>query len=310
MKSNNLSIIMATYNRASLVHKSINSVLQQTNPNWQLIIVDDGSSDNTFEVISNYTNDKRIICHTYNKNRGPSYARNIGVRLSNNEYVAFLDDDDKLVPDAVNQMLTCINEDMGLHWGHFFVCLDADSHQKIGKWPMDNSVITYADVLLNRYYGEAIPLVKRQSFEYYEFCEEFMGYERILWYSILKYLGPIKMHDKPLRLYSQDTPGGSIINPLTIQDSYFINSAKQSIKYLELFGDDLFYFNPKQYAYELMKIGLAYLYLKQYIKSVSYLTRAVKINPNYKHLILLFLSMFKIPIKKVKQIVNKLKAKP
>jgi len=95
-----VSIIMPTYNRAYILEKAIKSVLAQSYEDWELIIVDDGSKDNTEEVVSRYVGEKvRYI--SYPVNRGGNHARNVGIRLAQGEYLAFLDSDNEWIPEAL-----------------------------------------------------------------------------------------------------------------------------------------------------------------------------------------------------------------
>lgn len=86
------SIIVPTYNRAHLISRSINSIINQNYKNWELIIVDDGSTDNTEEVVDSL-NDKRIR-YFYKNHEERSIARNFGIDKAKGEYLSFLDDDD------------------------------------------------------------------------------------------------------------------------------------------------------------------------------------------------------------------------
>jgi glycosyltransferase involved in cell wall biosynthesis len=93
------SIILPTFNRAKLVGRAIESVLQQTFADWELIIIDDGSRDNTFEVVRPFIlNDERLRYH-YARNRGLAMARNTGIQMSQGTYVTFLDSDDEYSPE-------------------------------------------------------------------------------------------------------------------------------------------------------------------------------------------------------------------
>ena len=89
-----VSIIMPTYNRAYIINEAIRSVLEQTYKHFELIIVDDGSSDDTEAVVNNY-NDNRIIYQSYKPNKGGNHARNIGLKMARGEYISFLDSDNK-----------------------------------------------------------------------------------------------------------------------------------------------------------------------------------------------------------------------
>jgi glycosyltransferase involved in cell wall biosynthesis len=91
-----ISAIIPTYNRAHLVGRAIDSVLAQTRPVDEIIVVDDGGSDNTAEIVSRYGGRVRYVRR---ENGGLAAARNTGVRESTCEWVAFLDDDDEWLPD-------------------------------------------------------------------------------------------------------------------------------------------------------------------------------------------------------------------
>ena len=96
-----ISIIIPVYNRAHLVPAAIQSVLNQTEINWELIIVDDCSTDNIKGVISEYK-DERIKFFRLPLNKGNAGARNEGVRNAKGEYIFFLDSDDIMLPNALN----------------------------------------------------------------------------------------------------------------------------------------------------------------------------------------------------------------
>ncbi|MEZ4907355.1 MAG: glycosyltransferase family 2 protein [Saprospiraceae bacterium] len=95
------SIIIPTYNRADMIVKAIQSVIEQTYSNWELIIVDDGSTDNTEEVVRSY-NDERIK-YFYKDHEERSIARNYGIDKSTGLYISFLDDDDYYLPDFLSE---------------------------------------------------------------------------------------------------------------------------------------------------------------------------------------------------------------
>ncbi len=87
------SVIIPTYNRANFIEKTIESVLNQTYQNFEIIVVDDGSTDNTLGVLEQYKNNNKIHVH-HQKNAERGAARNKGISLAKGEYVIFLDSDD------------------------------------------------------------------------------------------------------------------------------------------------------------------------------------------------------------------------
>lgn len=91
-----VSIITATYNSEKFISETINSILNQTYTNWELLITDDCSNDNTIEIVKSYTkDDSRIKFFKLEENSGAAVARNNSINYSHGKYIAFLDSDDQ-----------------------------------------------------------------------------------------------------------------------------------------------------------------------------------------------------------------------
>ncbi len=109
-----VSVIIPTYNRADLIGRAIQSVLDQTFEDWELIIVDDGSQDQTNAVVARF-HDARIH-YLYQSNKKLPGARNTGIKAGTSEYVAFLDSDDRFLPGKLATQAAVLDEhsDVGL----------------------------------------------------------------------------------------------------------------------------------------------------------------------------------------------------
>lgn len=115
------SIIIPTYNREDLIKEAVKSVIQQTFLDWELIIIDDGSTDNTKEEIGALIeNDSRIIYH-YQENQERSTARNNGILMSKGNYICFLDSDDTYLSNHLHVFYDMILKDKSKH--HFLYSL-------------------------------------------------------------------------------------------------------------------------------------------------------------------------------------------
>lgn len=99
-----VSVITPTFNRSSYLLFAVDSVLKQTYENWELIIVDDGSTDNTRDLLDSYLVDPRIQ-YCFQTNRGQSVARNRGLSLAKGAFIGFLDSDDIWLPDKLEKQL-------------------------------------------------------------------------------------------------------------------------------------------------------------------------------------------------------------
>ena len=110
MKSPLVSVVLTTYNRADLISETIESILSQTFRNFELIVVDDGSTDNTEEVVRSY-NDERVHYIKTDNWGGPAKPRNIGIKKAKGEYIAFCDDDDLWLPNKLEVQLKHFDSD-------------------------------------------------------------------------------------------------------------------------------------------------------------------------------------------------------
>jgi glycosyltransferase involved in cell wall biosynthesis len=97
-----VSIIIPTYNRNEFLLEAVYSALNQTHKNTEIIVVDDGSTDNTRQILETLIKEKKIK-YIYRENGGPSKARNTGIRIATGEYIAFLDSDDLWKPDFIRE---------------------------------------------------------------------------------------------------------------------------------------------------------------------------------------------------------------
>ena len=96
-----VDVILPNYNKAEFLDEAINSVISQSYKNWKLLIIDDGSNDASSKIILKYKNEKNIKTIFLSKNKGVSFSRNLGIRLSNSKYIAFIDSDDYWTKDKL-----------------------------------------------------------------------------------------------------------------------------------------------------------------------------------------------------------------
>ncbi len=110
-----VSIIIPTYNRARILGRAINSVLEQTYANWELIVVDDGSSDFTPQVVESFRDDR--IRYVHQENKGHQSAKNHGMEETRGEWITYIDDDDTFRPDFLKTTLSFIEQNPKTLWG-------------------------------------------------------------------------------------------------------------------------------------------------------------------------------------------------
>ena len=106
-----VSIIMPNYNCQKFLPETLESVLNQTYPNWELLIVDDRSTDSSVEIINSYAEkDSRIKLIINQKNSGAAYSRNVALRAAKGKWIAFLDSDDLWLPEKLERQIAFMEE--------------------------------------------------------------------------------------------------------------------------------------------------------------------------------------------------------
>ncbi len=137
MKAGLVSIITPCYNGAKYLEEPIESVRTQTYFNWEMIIIDDGSKDNSYEVATKYASeDERIKCFRQN-NGGSASARNNGIRRAEGQYIALLDADDLWNHDFLSEQISFMKK-------HNTICIYS-SYSKIDK--QSNEILTPTRIL-------------------------------------------------------------------------------------------------------------------------------------------------------------------
>jgi len=129
-----VSIIMPTYNRANIIEDAVKSVLGQTRKNFELLIINDGSTDNTSNIIKK-NRDKRIIYLENKKNYGPAKARNIGLKAAKGAYIAYCDDDCIYYSDHISNLVNFLetNPDIAMAYSDALVSMPGEKPFKLNR---------------------------------------------------------------------------------------------------------------------------------------------------------------------------------
>lgn len=142
-----VSIIVPTYNRAAFLPAAIESILGQSFQDFEVLVIDDGSTDNTVEVLRTY---REKVTYIYQENQWVSAARNTGIEASRGEYLAFLDSDDLFLPDKLEIQVKLLDErpEIGLvASGHEFIDEEGQLLQ-IPNFQTDRPTITLESILV------------------------------------------------------------------------------------------------------------------------------------------------------------------
>ncbi|PAU81212.1 glycosyl transferase [Halovibrio salipaludis] len=136
-----VTIIIPAFNRAGFIRKSISSVLRQNYPNIELIVVDDGSTDGTYEILSDYSEKSQIclLIHESHNNLGQSASINLGITKASGRYIGILDSDDEFFEDKISKQVQYLEEnpDFGMVYGRG-LAVDSEGHSLFSTLPEEH----------------------------------------------------------------------------------------------------------------------------------------------------------------------------
>ncbi|MBZ0290255.1 MAG: glycosyltransferase, partial [Anaerolineae bacterium] len=164
MSIERVSVIVPSYNQGRYVAETVESVLAQTYPHVEIIVVDDGSTDDTRERLSVYA--PRILCISQ-PNKGLSGARNTGLAASRGRYVLFLDSDDLLLPTALEKLASILDQDAGCGLAYCaWRQISADGQTALGEvHPRQSGHVLKALLLRDFFFFGSSALIRREALE-------------------------------------------------------------------------------------------------------------------------------------------------
>lgn len=179
-----ISIIIPIYNADQTIQRTLNSVLNQTYTFFEVLMINDASSDNSKEIAFSYTKDQRFKLISLEKNAGVANARNIGIESSNGEYLCFLDSDDWWESEKLNlQVKKTLDNDLSLSYMSYLRINEKTSRVLSKVRPP--KYLTYNDLLRSNHIGNLTTMIKRSYIEKTRFKK--IGHEDyVFWLDILR----------------------------------------------------------------------------------------------------------------------------
>lgn len=194
-----VSIIMPSYNSGKFIAESIQSVIAQTHTNWELLIVDDCSTDNTIDTIKSFA-DKRIKLHILEKNSGAGVARNTAVNLAKGQYIAFLDSDDLWKPEKLEKQLQFMLTKNQPFTFSFYDCID-EAGKNFNKTIKAPKKLSYRQLFFCNFVGNLTGIYDVRFFGKIAISSIRKRQDWILWLTILKRLKTAQPVPESLALY-------------------------------------------------------------------------------------------------------------
>ncbi|MCX8044072.1 MAG: glycosyltransferase [Desulfobacterota bacterium] len=266
-----VSVLIPTYNRAHLINKAIDSVLAQTYQDIEIVVIDDGSTDNTKEVIGKYGRD---IIYVYQENRGIAGARNTGFLHCSGKYIAFLDSDDYWLPQKLERQIALFEQ----HPEYGMVAcqcasIDAQGHFRKKNRPGRSGWILEA-LFHKNFIRTSAAVVTKPCIQTIGFFDETLREceEYDLWLRIAAQF-PIGFINEPLAVYTDNPSGVSIdslagrLHRLRVLEKPYLQELIPPRAYRRRIADTCHY------------IGRHYCTRGDYREGVRYLVRAQRLAP-------------------------------
>jgi len=158
-----VSIIVPTYNRAAIIHRAINSIKKQTFRDWECLIIDDHSTDNTGEVVQKLTAYDRRFKHILNnRSKGAPGARNTGIIAAHGKYVVLFDSDNVMHPDFLEKVYTKLQDDNVNICGAFSSIISESTGLRIGTFTWEGYGHIHQAILRGKsYFDNSSTLIER-----------------------------------------------------------------------------------------------------------------------------------------------------
>jgi glycosyltransferase involved in cell wall biosynthesis len=194
-----VSIIMPTFNRANYLKRSIESVLNQSYNSWELIIVDDGSSDNTFQIVDEYILKFEKIRYMKHSNKRPALSTNAGILASCGELIAFLGSDDEWKPEFLEQRINFLKDHPDIDFIHGGVEIIGHPYVK-DKNDLTREIHIDECVVGGTFFGKRKVFIELGGFHDLNYSDDSDFFERVV-----KKFNVAKV-DFPTYIYYRDTP--------------------------------------------------------------------------------------------------------
>jgi len=282
---NLVSIIIPCYNVGSYIEQCIDSILSQSYKSLEIIVIDDGSTDNTGEILKHYNDSRLKIIHQ--KNAGLSAARNTGLKVAKGKYIAFVDGDDFIEPGYIEKLVKTLEQNKS----DISICGFIGS----GRCPSKAATLSRTEALsdlLTQRLGTGVmvwnKLYKRSLFKGLKFNDGRLHEDNFIMPRILERVKSVSV--VPDKLYHYRENPSSITSKMTkkrLKDALdSIEDAKQFIKEKSLDKDlkpelAAYEYNQKFYLYKLSKEQSLKTFLKSHKKEIlknPYTSRSLKIH--------------------------------
>lgn len=243
-----VSIIMPTYNSEKYISESINSIINQTYQNWELLITDDFSTDRTIDKVKALIkDDNRIKLFLLQKNSGPGVARNNSIKMAKGRYIAFCDSDDKWKSEKLDKQLNFLkSKSLSFTFCSYDVINENGDFIKTIKAPLE---LSFSKLLKNNYVGCLTAIYDQEALGKLYMSEMRKRQDWTLWLKILKLIDNSSGQIESLALYRDRSKSISSNRFEMLKYTWLIYSNELGFSFIKSFSyliKFLFYYFKKK----------------------------------------------------------------
>lgn len=294
-----VSVVIPTYNRAKYLKDAIASVLEQDYQHIELIVVDDGSTDNTKEIVHQFTENEHIkITYIYQSNQGAQAARNKGYELAKGEYLVFFDSDDLWKKEKLSKQILFLeaHPDYGMVYSNCDFIQNGENKDDFFTIEKPYSGEIFEQLILANFIPSQTPMLRKSVFEKSERFDESLsklsGQDWDLWLnlSLITKIGYVDEILASYRLHESNMTGNPerrLKGQLTVVDKYYnkINFDKQ------------LYSKAKKQIY--LKFGDEYSYVRNLSSSLAMYIHSLRYGFELKTFYLMTTTIIKFAVFKI-----------
>ena len=294
------SIILPTFNRGHLLARAIQSVLDQTYTNFELIIIDDGGDDDTQEVADSFADDR--IAYHWKENEERSIARNYGINKANGDYINFLDSDDWQYPNhlqVAHEIISSKRSPDMVHLGFEFQDNNGNKLLIQNDWEKEPEKVLIRE---NVYHGNAI-FIRNDIIQKYKFLDSpyaIIGEDWYLWLTLTSRFKIEFDHRITTCVVEHDQRRLRKIDPRKLEQciNLIVETLKKDQAFVNYYGRSRFVFFARQYTFLSLHFGVARVsfrragqYLFKGLKNDFYLLFSKRFWASFKHMLLVCLKI-------------------
>ena len=170
MNNNFVDIILPNFNKATYLKEAVDSIFEQTYENWKLYIIDDCSTDKSKIILEKFKNSEKVKIIYLNKNMGPSFCRNYGIRISSSKYISFMDSDDYWTKDKLQEQISFMEKNnFKFTYTDYIPFFEKNGKKKFINKTNLKSSLTFEDFILNTSINTTTMIISRTILKHLKF---------------------------------------------------------------------------------------------------------------------------------------------